>query len=103
MSGVTLGFIGIGIILIAYVSEQVSGLQKRAAALSRLEAKLDMLLKNAGLIYDPYTNLPPLVAEALGRGDKIQAIKFYRQATEAGLRQAKEFIEEVQRRSSTLA
>ena len=74
-------------------------LQKRLAAVSRLEGKVDLLLKNAGLHYDPYADLPPTVIEALRKREKIQAIKHYRQATGAGLKEAKAFIEERLRRS----
>lgn len=73
--------------------------QRPDEALSRVEAKLDLLLKHADLEYDPYANVPPLVVEALQRGHKIEAIKHYRAATGAGLREAKEFVEEIQRRA----
>ena len=49
--------------------------------MSRLEGKVNLLLKNAGLHYDPYADLPPTVIEALRKKEKIQAIKHYRQAT----------------------
>jgi ribosomal protein L7/L12 len=42
----------------------------------------------------------PDIIEALQKGQKIEAIKMYRQSTPGvGLRQAKEFIEAVQRRT----
>jgi ribosomal protein L7/L12 len=90
------------------------------AAIARLEAKLDLLLKNVGLTNnDPYANLPlgvvnalregnqcddpsrdlpPGVVDALREGNKIEAIKCYRQATGEDLKTSKEFVEEVQRR-----
>jgi hypothetical protein len=69
------------------------------SAISRLEAKLDLLLKNAGLNHDdPYADLPPGVVDALREGNKIEAIKRYRQATGEDLKTSKEFVEEVQRR-----
>jgi Ribosomal protein L7/L12 C-terminal domain len=67
--------------------------------LSRLDFKLDLLLKHAGVEYDPYKNLPRDVVDALHRGEKIQAIQYYRKATGVGLKQAKDFIEDVQRRA----
>ncbi|MGP0066347.1 MAG: hypothetical protein ACLQGP_22510 [Isosphaeraceae bacterium] len=73
--------------------------QQHRSAISRLEAKLDLLLKNAGLDYDPYADLPPSVVDSLRKGEKIEAIKRYREATGADLKTAKEFIEEAQRRS----
>jgi ribosomal protein L7/L12 len=78
---------------------EVSQIQKRTAALARVESKLDLLLKNAGIQYDPFVNLSTPVLEALQRDDKILAIKHYREATGVGLREAKEFIEEVQKRA----
>jgi hypothetical protein len=53
------------------------------------------------LAFEPYKALPRLVADAIGRGEKIRAIKSWREATGAGLREAKDFIEEAQRRSSS--
>jgi hypothetical protein len=81
----------------------LSLLVKRTMKLSRIEAKLDLLLQNAGLSYDAYKSLPPGVAQALQRGDKIAAIKEYRGATGVDLREAKEFIEEAQRRVTSSA
>ena len=60
---------------------------------SRSEAKIDLLLKHAGLTYDPHANVPPGVVEALRAGRKIEAIRQYRMATGAGLKEAKEFVE----------
>jgi hypothetical protein len=99
MENATFWFAMLTLGLVAGMYFQNIDIQKRLAAISRLEAKLDLLLKNAGLNYDPYADLPPAVIDALRMGEKIQAIKHYRQATGAGLKEAKEFIEEVQRRS----
>ena len=73
-------------------------IDKRVRAIPRLEAKLDLLLKHAGIEYDPYKNLPPGVADAMRNGEKILAIKRYRTATGVGLKEAKDFIEEYQKR-----
>jgi len=73
-------------------------IERRICALSRLEAKLDLLLIHSGLEYDPYAHLPPAVIESVQAGRKIEAIKRYREETGAGLKDAKDFIEEVQRR-----
>jgi hypothetical protein len=94
--------------------------RQNRAAIARLEAKLDLLIKIAGLNNDdPYAHLPlgvvdalregnkyddpsgdlPLgVVDALREGNKIEAIKRYRQATGEDLKTSKEFVEEVQRR-----
>ncbi len=78
---------------------RLATLQKRVAAISGLHGKLDALLKHAGIEYNPYENLAEDVVRAIQRGEKIQAIKHYRAATGVGLKEAKEFIEEVQRRA----
>jgi hypothetical protein len=75
---------------------------KRTLILWRVEAKLDLLLKQANLSFDLDQSLPAGVVEALQRGEKIRAIKFYREATGVGLKEARDFVEEVQRRGPTL-
>jgi hypothetical protein len=70
----------------------------RLRTLWRVEAKINLLLEHAGIEFDPYKGLPQELADALGRGQKIRAIKLWRGASGASLREAKEFIEEVQRR-----
>lgn len=90
-----------GVILtvaLALLVKRVARLENRLNALSRLDAKLDVLLKHAGIQFDPYQDVPAAVIAALERGEKIQAIKDYRLATGAGLKEAKEFVEEIQRR-----
>lgn len=71
--------------------------------LSRIESKLDLLLRQAGVEFDPYANLPREIADAARAGQTIQAIKLYRQfmdrqSSGVGLREAKDFIEDLQRR-----
>lgn len=74
---------------------ELAQLRKRLAALARIERKLDLVLQHAGLKYVPYANLPAPVINALQNGKKIEAIKLYRDATGAGLKEAKDLIEEV--------
>ena len=83
------------------VALSVSGLSvylkpKDQARLRRLESKVDLLLEHAGLTDEHKIAAPPDVLEALRRGDKIAAIKFYREATGAGLAEAKEQVEAIQ-------
>ena len=82
-------------LFINYLQSELSNLRKRVAALSRVEAKLDLVLEHAGLKYVPYANLPEPVIEALRNANKIQAIKHYREATGVSLKEAKDFIEEI--------
>ena len=87
----------IGIVLV-----RLSAIERRLTRLSRLDAKLDAkidaLLGNAGIHFDPLQDVPADVREALERGETILAIKRFRQATGAGLKEAKEFVDEVRRR-----
>jgi ribosomal protein L7/L12 len=86
------------ILVIGILGKRVSQIEQRIAKVSSMDAKLDLLLRHAGIEYDPYKNLPREVVEAVQSGRKIEAIKRYREATAVSLKQAKDFIEEVQRR-----
>jgi ribosomal protein L7/L12 len=86
------------IVIISLLATRLSTIEQRIAKVSSMDAKLDLLLKHAGLEYDPYKNLPREIVEAVQSGRKIEAIKLYRKATAVGLKEAKDFIEEVQRR-----
>ena len=85
-------------IAVALLFGRLSALERRLSRLSRLEAKVDALLKHAGVSFDPVRQLPPDVREALQRGETILAIKRLRQATGAGLKDAKEVVDEARRR-----
>jgi hypothetical protein len=94
------GSIAIGLLclsLLMILLSELRSLQKQVIMLTRIEAKLDILLGDSGLRYDPFATLPRGVIEAVRSGDKIRAIKAYREATGVGLREAKEFVEAVQR------
>ena len=82
----------------APVIARLSAIERRLARLTQLDAKLDALLKHAGVAFDPYDQVPPQVADAVRRGEKIEAIKLYREATGTGLKDAKEIVEAIQRR-----
>jgi ribosomal protein L7/L12 len=72
--------------------------RRRARQFARIEAKVDALLAQAGVTFDPLAGVPPEVRAAMADGDYILAIKRYREATGAGLREAKDVIDEVRRR-----
>jgi hypothetical protein len=88
-----------GLVLPAVLGTRLTSLQTRIAALSRVEAKLDLLLNQANIKFDPYAQLPAEVAEAIQSGQKIKAIKLYRLSSGVGLKEANDFVEAVQRRS----
>ena len=101
MSAISILEIAFVVALFSFVSLirlVVSAIERRGRVLWQVDAKLDLLLKHAGLEFDPYKSLPRNVVDALQRGERIRAIKSYRDATGAGLKEAKDFIEEAQRR-----
>lgn len=88
------------LVLVAAVSflyVRLTEVEKRLSTMSVISAKLDVLLRQAGVDFNPHEHVPPEVVEALERDDKIEAIKNYRAATGVGLKEAKEFVEEVQK------
>ena len=75
-------------------------IEAQATTLSRLEAKLDLLLKQAGIEYVPDKVASQAALDALRQGKgKIQAIKLYRVSTGVSLKDAKDFVEELMRRN----
>lgn len=73
---------------------------ERDADLGRIERKLDLLLEERGLEYDPMQGLPIAIPALIKQGKVIEAIKAYREATGVGLKQAKDAIDEIRRRGS---
>ena len=58
---------------------------------SRLERKVDLILTHLGL--DPNQGMDETIVELVKSGQKIQAIKLYREQTGAGLKEAKDYVE----------
>jgi large subunit ribosomal protein L7/L12 len=75
-----------------YVEGEVFKLRQRVATLER---QIEFLMKHLGVEYEeePNTGVSPEILELVRKGDKLRAIKFYREETGVGLREAKEFIE----------
>ncbi|MDQ3421234.1 MAG: hypothetical protein M3541_21105 [Acidobacteriota bacterium] len=86
--------------VIAYLFIRLSRLERRLNRLSRFDAKVDALLKNAGIQFDEYQDVPADVREALERGETIVAIQRFRTATGAGLKEAKALVDEIRRRNA---
>ena len=86
-------------LLLTLLGRRLISMEKRLATLIPIEAKLDLLLKAARLEYDPLGNLPGDVVKALQGGQKIEAIKRYREVMSVSLAEAKSAIEEAQRRA----
>jgi hypothetical protein len=87
-------------LIMMIVSLALSGLTvyikpKERSRLRRIEAKLDTLLHQAGVTYDPFATAPPDVLDAIRRGEKMVAIKLYRKATRVSLADAVEYVEDL--------
>ena len=91
--------LAVALILLALIGARLNALQSRIGELSRIEAKLDLLLKQANIKFDPYVQVSREIAEAVRSGKKILAIKLQRQSSGMGLKEAKDFIEEIERRA----
>jgi ribosomal protein L7/L12 len=77
----------------------LSVIDKRVRALWRIEAKIDLLLSSAGIKFDPYQSLPKEVVDAIARGERVRAMHYYREASGAGIKEARDFIDEAARRA----
>ena len=67
-----------------------------AKRLRRIESKLDRILDHLGIRQEDLTadpDLSPTVRELADKGQKINAIKAYREETGAGLKDAKEAVD----------
>ncbi|MFB9234194.1 hypothetical protein ACFFWC_01370 [Plantactinospora siamensis] len=87
-------FLAVSLAILGVLLMQVAGSGRRdgtAWRLGEIERRLDLVMNHLG-IEDPGAELPG-VREHLARGDKIQAIKAYREATGADLRTAKDAVE----------
>jgi Ribosomal protein L7/L12 C-terminal domain len=69
----------------------------------RLERQVDFLFRHLGidpdLALDQDDALPPAMYDLIARGKKIEAIKIYREATGVGLKEAKDAVDAIARRS----
>ena len=98
------GFVGIVVVVavILPLLTMAETVKRLAAELRHVQGKLDVLLKQVGGQYDPYSTAPKEVCEALMRGEsKIRVIAMYRKATGTGLKEAKDYVEELMRRTGT--
>lgn len=86
----------VGLILLYFVIES-SATRTRAELtrrLNRLEDKVDLLLNHAGVEEPPLPRQDEVVS-LVRAGKKIEAIKVYREATGAGLAEAKRAVEQL--------
>ncbi|MCL4271529.1 MAG: ribosomal protein L7/L12 [Anaerolineales bacterium] len=64
-----------------------------------LESRLDFLYKRLGIEYSDNPNaVDPRIIDLLKRGNKLEAIKVYRELTNTGLAEAKQAVEQIETR-----
>ena len=76
-------------------------IQLLRSRINELEDRLNFLYRRLNIEYlDPNSDptLSPQIQAALRRGNKIEAIKIYRELTGAGLAEAKEVIDRLESR-----
>ena len=69
--------------------------QRTAARLAKIERQLQAVIDHLGVVDVP--SAMPEVADLVDRGLKIKAIKVYREATGAGLKEAKDAVDKLAR------
>jgi ribosomal protein L7/L12 len=70
-----------------------------AAGFRVRSSELERRIATISRSFDPYADLSQDIVDAVREGKKIKAIKLYRQSQGGGLKDAKEAIEEMQRRA----
>jgi len=78
----------------------LAGVDRRVRALWQIEAKVDLLLQHAHIAFDPYRSLPAGVMDAMRQGERVRAIKLYRDASGAELKKAVDVVDEALRRDT---
>lgn len=67
------------------------------ARIVELESRLDFLYKRLGIEYSENPNaIDPHMIDLLKRGNKIEAIKIYRELTNTGLAEAKQAVDRIE-------
>ena len=81
----------VALFLVVLGSSWTAAASNNGRRLGRLERKVDLILKHLGL--DPNQGVNSEVRELMKAGQKIQAIKLYREQTGVGLKEAKDYVE----------
>jgi Ribosomal protein L7/L12 C-terminal domain len=79
------------ILMVVSASVWVGGGRDNSGRLRCIERKVDLILDHLGL--DPNQGVNQEVLELMKAGQKIQAIKLYREQTGAGLKESKDYVE----------
>ncbi|MDC0176420.1 ribosomal protein L7/L12 [Planctomycetaceae bacterium] len=89
--------LGIVVLLSLVIGGANKYTRRNAAKISQLESTVEVLKENAGIDFDPNEALRTQIVEELASGNKIQAIKLHRDTMGSGLKEAKDFVEEIER------
>jgi hypothetical protein len=81
----------VAILVLVFLSLFAHGGGGATARLHAIDRKLDLILTNLGI--DPNQGLDKQLSELVRSGQKIEAIKLYREQTGIGLKEAKEYVE----------
>ena len=81
----------VGLFVVVLGSSWAGAGSNHGRRLERLERNVDLILKHLGL--DPNGGVNQEVLELMKAGQKIQAIKLYREQTGVGLKTAKDYVE----------
>jgi hypothetical protein len=81
----------VAILVILVLSMLFRGGASEPSRLPAIDRKLNLILANLGI--DPYEGMDQQIVELLRSGQKIQAIKLYREQTGAGLKESKDYVE----------
>lgn len=92
----------LGFLFVLLYSYRMYVLQTRIASLSRMEAKIDVLLAQAGVTFEPYENVSPLIVEQIKKGYRHQASTLYRKSNNASREDAAAYVEKVGARAGAL-
>ena len=84
--------------LIAFGYYLFSQLDEQRKRLRFLEVKMDALIKHTGIAFDDSTLVPVEVHKAIQAGQRLKAIRLYRQITGAGLKEAADVVDGLTKR-----
>jgi hypothetical protein len=91
MDGIFWLVLVLALLILSLCFSLTSAVSNNGQRLRSLERRVDLILKHLGI--DPNQGINPQVQELMKAGQKIQAIKLYRELTGAGLKEAKDYVE----------
>jgi hypothetical protein len=93
---IVIGALVFGILIGRLITPNISRSSKH------LENKVDAIIEHLGVDFKPYKNTPNEVFSALDSGQRVKAIKLYRQFSGVGLKEASEVISYLENNRSSV-